>query len=73
MSMNVAFFFNTNNFGKLGNYALVLKSASTENFMTVIHSQIWISGIYHTFLSVHVGFYGMRQLRIQSTQQFQEL
>lgn len=70
MSMNVAFFFNTNNFGKLGNYALVLKSASTENFMTVIHSQIGISGIYHT---VHVGFYGMRQLRIQSTQQFQEL
>lgn len=38
--------------------------------MTVIHSQIGISGIYHT---VHVGFYGMRQLRIQSTQQFQEL
>lgn len=41
--------------------------------MTVIHSQIGISGIYHTFLSVHVGFYGMRQLRIQSVQQFQEL
>lgn len=66
-------FFSTEVFGKLSNNTLVLKSASTENFMTVIDSQIGISCISHTFLSVHASFYGMGLLRIQSTQQFEEL